>query len=243
MAFNRYKTALAIVRTAMSRCDMEKPTSLTTAPDDTTLKFVDLLNFVGQQICESFPWQKMQKVWNFTTTGTLEYGLPADFDRFVNDTEWNRTTRLPISGPLNPQQWQTIVARGLGATTFQLHYKFENDKVVFYSEPSGSPQNLSFMYHTRGWVLDADDSATLKDEVVKDNDVILLPPLLVAVGIVLKWKQDRGFDTTAVQNEFDALAATGTAKDGPAYTQILGRTNGSTPLLGTANIPITNFGS
>lgn len=241
--YNRYQTGLWIVRTAMSRCDLEQPSTIEGTVEDTVAKFLVLLNFVGQQIVESYPWQRMEKVWTLVTDGSLSYATPEDFDRFVPDTEWNNSTRFPLAGPLSASQWNALVARGLGAATFQLYYKYQNDQITFYAEPSASPQTLAMAYYQRGWVYDADGAGTTKDFVSKNTDQVLLHPLLMAVGVALKWKQDRGFDTTSLQGEFDALASTSTAKDNTASTVIMGRTGGATPLLGASNVPVTNFGS
>src|SRR5688572_457522 len=68
-----------------------------------------LLKSLGQRLVRDFKWSHLTKEHTFDTAdGVSNYTLPDDFQRIVDGTAWNRTTDLPLVGPLNAQQWQAL---------------------------------------------------------------------------------------------------------------------------------------
>ena len=66
----------------------------------------------GRELVKRGDWRVLRKEMTYTTLGQEEQTsfIPSDCDHFVSDTIWNRTRRLPIWGPVTPQEWQNIKA-------------------------------------------------------------------------------------------------------------------------------------
>jgi hypothetical protein len=60
------------------------------------------------------------------TFGQGSYSLPSDFDRVINDTEWDQTNRWEAIGPNTPQQWAWMT-QGIIALTPRRHYRIMGD--------------------------------------------------------------------------------------------------------------------
>lgn len=87
-----------------------------------------------QNVRDSFWWPQLTKEWTFTlATNTAGYALPGDFNQMVFATQWNRTQKWPLIGPLNSQEWQLyksglvanfprqrFMVRGWSATQFTI---------------------------------------------------------------------------------------------------------------------------
>lgn len=60
------------------------------------------------------------------TFGQGSYALPTDFDRIINDTEWDQTNRWAAIGPNTPQDWAWMT-QGIVALTPRRHYRIMGD--------------------------------------------------------------------------------------------------------------------
>ena len=74
----------------------------------------------GKTLVKRGPWVILEKEHTFSTgSGTASYALPSDFDRFRNDTQYNRADQEAMRGPLNAQQWQFVKSGIVTAGTQQ----------------------------------------------------------------------------------------------------------------------------
>lgn len=243
MPFNRFESALTIAGDVAGRLGLPVPASLTAGNDEIGTQLLYLLNEVGGKLQEE-SWQMFDKTWAFTLTpGVTEYAVPADFDSFVDDTAWNTTSRLPMLGPLNDQQWATLVARALGGTTFALIYKIEGDQLKLYNSPSAA-QDISIAYRSRGWAYASGDPTDLKDRVNDDGDIIRYAPELVKSFLKLRLLEEKGFDTLAAKRDFDRELESARNRDKPATAVNLVSGAAASPLLNPGyNLPDTGYGS
>lgn len=76
-----------------------------------------LLKSVGRGLVREAAWSQLRQTYTFSTSsGTARYALPADFDRVLDQTAWNRTNRLPLGGPMSPQLQEFLRARLVGVS-------------------------------------------------------------------------------------------------------------------------------
>ncbi|MGH8678319.1 MAG: hypothetical protein ACREUQ_08225, partial [Burkholderiales bacterium] len=102
--------------------------------------------------------------------------------------------------PVNPQAWQAFQTIAVGVTVGTMwRYKEAQFSVLF---PPTVAYNFQFEYLSCGYVKDADDPTSLKNFAAKDGDVIGFDPYLVELYAVAKWKEMKGFDTTAAMAAF-----------------------------------------
>lgn len=240
MSFARYQTLATLVSSTLASLGLAAPTTIVGSSDRTAEQMVSLANDLGQFLLNEGDWQMLDEDLTITTViGDATYPLPADFNGFVQDAQWNRTTRLPAIGSLTEQEWQMLKARQLAGTTFTMLFRVVDDEVEFYDTPS-TVQTIVLPYKSRGWVRSA--ANVRKDSATANDDVILYDPLMFRLGLRLFWMESKQFDTTTAKAAFKSALDAAKSKDKPARTLTL-NSNASYPYLGVINIPDTNYGS
>lgn len=239
-SFARRITLLTAVADVMGELGLPVPGSVAANAERTVHQFFKLTKKVGQQLAmDDFKWQALSTEFTITTAvGTRNYALPADFDGFISDASWNRTTRLPVIGSLQEYEWQMLEARLLAGTTFTVLYMIDNDEVVFYNTPTAI-ETIVMPYTSRGWC--ENTAGDRQDELLADDDVILFDPQLFKAGLRLAWYEAKQFDTTKLEKEYKRVLAAAKANDVPGRTlSLAGRSE--YPYLGSINVPDTGYG-
>ena len=86
-------------------------------------QLIQLSKNVGQDLWRVKTWPQLLSTYTFNTTANqATYPFPSDYGRMVSGTMWNRTNRLPVAGPLSPQQYEFLKGR-LAGTNFNVMYK------------------------------------------------------------------------------------------------------------------------
>lgn len=240
--FNRYETAKTILDRTLRSMGLPVPVSYVGSTDALAIQVLELLTEGGRELATTGNWQMFQRTWTFSTTPpTLNYDIPQDVRELLPSTGWNLTARVPLIGPISPQQWALLEARQLGGTTLYMQFVPEQDQLQFYFVPS-DVQNISIKYVGRGWVRDDATSTTYRDYIDNDNDIILYDSNLMQMMVKLKWRENKGFDTTRQQKNFDDYLAVVKAKDCVSPDLNISRQN-RYPYLGMFNLPDTGYGS
>lgn len=241
MPFNRYESALSVISDTMSQLGLRTPTTVVGNTDKTVAQFLSLANNFGQElVADEFKWQVLDREYTVTTViGQANYALPEDYDGFVSDASWNRSTRLPVLGSLTKQEWQMLKARLLTGTTFTALFRITEDEILFYDTPTET-QTIVFPYTSRGWVRNAADTQR-QDTILADTDVILFDPYFFKTGLKKKWREEKEFDTTKIDYVYNRARAAAMANDRPGRTLSLVGSPGF-PYLNGLNIPDTGYG-
>lgn len=181
----------------------------------------------------------------WTNTGFANsYPLPAGFSNMLDQTGWNRTTRLPLGNPLNAQQWQYLKGRQQGVV-FNVLFRPDDDTIRLYpdTDPAGL-QTIAFEYISRFWVSTVgSQEVTNADAPTKQSDIIFFDPLLATRRLKLDWLQAKGFAAQAAMDDYETVLEQVMNADGSAPLVNLRGGQQFDPLIGTANLPITGFGS
>jgi len=100
-------TLLSIAQTVANRLQLPSPATVISNTDNNVILIRSMLEKALLDLKDIFPWPKLQREHTFTlATSTASYALPLDFDRFLNETMWNRDQNWPLIGPINAQEWQ-----------------------------------------------------------------------------------------------------------------------------------------
>ena len=262
-----------------------------------------LLDSLGRELVHTRKWSLLRKERVFTTiAGQAYYPLPVDFHEMLNQTWWNRTNRLPVGGPLSPQEWQYLKARLVGVV-FNVLFRPANGYIELYPDtntPGG--YEIAFEYQSEWWVKntigawaastayakgtvvslggngyvcstagtsgmtgpsgtniliadgsctwdylsDIDDVLTTSDEPADSDAEVIFDPLLTVRGLKLAFMKAKGFDTTALQQDFNRTLDSVKGHDSPAPVLSASRRGIgglNDPLIGGQSIPITGYGS
>lgn len=212
------------------------------ASDSNILQLLALLTSTGQEINDSYPWSFRDRTAIITTVnGTGTYDLEDDYGEMIDETWWNRTTSLPMMGPISARQWQELQALVAYPTTRTL-FRVTDNFFHVYPTPGATVLTLAYEYRSSWWVTTAGQDETDKDVPSVYSDHIFLPRLLIVRGLKLAFKRTKGFDTTAAQAEFDTTLADEKRKDTQGQTRNLAQ-GGGFRLIDWRNVPDTGFGS
>ena len=216
--------------------------------DSNSVQMCTLIKSVGREILRQRFWTQMRGEHTFTTVlGTSTYALPSDFHSMVDQSGWNRTNRLPLGGPLSPQEWQYLKSR-LTSVVFTVLFRPMDGVINLYPDintPGG--YTIAFEYLSNGWVeVPAIPTNTFRDYPTASTDIVRFDSLMVMRGLKLAWMKLHGFDTTSVQQDY--LEAYNRAAGMDSFNPILsltrqGGVRSPDALLGQQSVPITGFGT
>lgn len=215
--------------------------------DANFLSLVEFLNVTGDDLVLEHDWSQLRKEFTFTTVANQTlYALPDDYHEMLDQTGWNRSTRLPLAGPLSSQQWQYLKARQVGIV-FNVLYRLGQQQIELFSTTTPVGATCALEYISSYWTLDASlvgsQTTGSKRLPTQSTDLVLYDPLLVIRGLKLKWLEARGFDTTVALADYEKTLTHVTGIDkGSAVLSLHKRAMTGDRLLDLANIPITNFG-
>ena len=177
------------------------------------------------------------------TFGQSDYSLPADFERPIDNTMWDRSRFWSMRGPQSPQQWQLYKSSVIGRASIQRRFRFREigGKQVFSIDPvpTDNGSALVFEYVSSGWCKSV--TGTRQTQWEADTDLGVLDEYLIALGVRWRTLRRLGFDYSDERDEYDRKVAKAKSADGGAAILDLTPNNQLT-LIGPWNLPETGFG-
>lgn len=166
--------------------------------------------------------------------GQVNYPLPADWLRQIEQTEWDRTNRWPLNGQKSPQEWQNFKS-GIVYAGPRLRFRIAGGTIQLNPPPS-TASLLSMEYVSQNWVTALD--GTTKPTFTLDTDTPVFDESLMVEGLKLRWNKAKGFAYD--EKAYNDLLSTCQAQNKSAPTLSLAQGGGSV-LLSMANIPDGNW--
>lgn len=241
----RYETAAQAIAQAALECGLPavgpNPYSNT---DAAVVQLCGLLSSSGRELLQMREWQRMIVSYSLTTVGgdTGFYNLPADYDRHIDQTDWNPTNRLPLGGPLTAQDYTYLLATNLASSTIYISFREKDGQFVILPQPPLPGQLITFEYISRFWVSLAGTPTVLaKDAPTQADDVILYDPILIQKLLKLRFLEAKKFDTTAASQQFENVLMARSGQDKSAPVLSAARARGF-PYLDDRNVPETGYG-
>jgi hypothetical protein len=171
-----------------------------------------LANKLGKQLLRRNEWQLLNRTFTFTTVNTGPptpqvsfYPLPVDFNRIINQTAWNRTSRLPMAGPLTAQGWEWLVGLVSNQYTIYLGFRQWQGTFAVYPSPNPASQTIAFEYQSNAWVQPAGTNTTdqRQQTLQSPGDLVLFDEMMFQCGLKAAFLAAKGFDSTAAAQEFE----------------------------------------
>lgn len=236
-----YDTAANIISDVAVEVGLGAVSDAFASTDANVAQLRSLLKSTGRAMVLRHAWLQQRKEYSFTTSGSGTYSLPADFQRMVDQSGWNRTNRRPLQ-PASPQEWQYLKA-ALGGTVYSVLFRPHDSTLELWPQPDPSGETVAFEYMSRYWVQSSGATSPDKDAPTANGDTVKLDVQLATRALKLAFLRAKGFDTTAAQQEFEeAFDSVASANAGAAPVLSLAGPPLAEKLLDMTNAPATGFG-
>lgn len=205
---------LEIVTNVCEELSLVVPTAVISSTDRQVVQLKALANRAGKELAGDFAWQAIREEFNFTTIAQEEQAagaIPDDFDRWVANSFFDRTTRRPVLGPLTPAQYQWIKAQPVFASVY-LAWIERGSQLLMQPTPSAGDE-IYGEYVSTNWVQAANGGA-FKSSFTDDTDEPLLDADLIELSIIWRFKQRKGLDYAEDMETFERARDRKMARDG-----------------------------
>lgn len=172
------------------------------------------------------------------TFGQTKYDLPPDFANITNRTQWDKTKHWEMLGPEDAQQWQWLKS-GYISTGPRVRWRILDRQFQIWPIMN-TQEYLGFEYRSKGWVRSS--SGQIKNSFTADTDTTVFDDTIMVLGLKLKYFQIKGFDTTALLQDYARYLSVAKANDKGAPNLSFAPYPAKV-LIGYANIPDTGYGS
>lgn len=188
-------TMLSVIQNFCRRTQLPVPTTVYGTTDTQVLQVMALLEEEGNDLAARGSWEGLIREASHTTLAAEDQGAistiaASGFRHIKNQTIWDRTSGLPVAGPMDGPDWQALKA--VLATGPRYRFRIRGGKLLVNPSPSAG-DSWYFEYVSQYWILGA-DGTTYKQYFTLDTDTILLPETLVLMGLRWRWKKEKGFD-------------------------------------------------
>lgn len=173
--------------------------------------------------------------------GQQTYALPSDYAWMIDRTEWDRTKRWQVFGPLTPQQWQ-VLKSGLSPTGPRRRFRIMGGAYWLDPVPYDTA-TLAYEYYSSAWCLTGGNSSTPASLFTTDNDTYLLPDDLMILGLIWRYRRAKGLDYAQEFETYDRALQTQIGRDIGSQIISLDVATPDIGLLTSNQIPDTGFGA
>lgn len=186
-------TLLALIQYVCRRTALPNPSSVYGNADEQIKQMMGLLEEEGNDLNKRGNWERTTFEASLTTLAVEDQGAITSiatnaFDYIINDTMWDRTSKLPVIGPESSQDWQALKA--VVTTGPRYRMRIRGGHLLVNPAPPASDA-WYFEYHSENWILQVDGTTYLQ-YFGADTDVPLLPASLLIMGLRWRWKKEKG---------------------------------------------------
>lgn len=212
-------TILATIQAASMKLGIERPAVVMSSTEQEHLELKAVANEMAEEIGKAAEWELLKKLHTFTGDGSeTEFDLPADFDRMPKEAQL-RSTRWDGGRLEHVESHDDWLSRQLqNFTDFGAWTKLSG-QIHFNPAPTDT-ELVKFYYLSNGWITGADGPTF---EFLADDDVFRLPERLIRLGIIWKWKKDKGTPYAEELADYEIALAAETMRDKGVRTISIGR--------------------
>ena len=183
------------------------PNALAGSADAGAQQISALLQRVGEDVWKQTNWQKCSRRVSWTSVAGADQGdinalCPENMAYIIPRTFWDYTRRVPIHGPVTPQQWQSQLSlTPLGP----LHtFRIANNRLEVAPSMSAG-RNLVLIYKTYNWLL---SGGVARSAMLLDTDTSYFSDDTMKAGLRMFWLRTKQMPHRLELEEYeDAKAA------------------------------------
>lgn len=206
---------LTMIQNAASRMGLSMPASAYGSSDPQVVQLVALAQQEGKELARRHTWQKITKEKTFSATAaeTQTGAIPSDFDRFIDETMFNRTRKHHVYGPLTPQEWQ--FQKSVLSSTIIENWRQRGDDILIMPTPTAS-DTYAYEYVSTQWC--ESSGGTDQSSWASDTDVGILSEELMTDGIIWRFLRAKGMSYDEQFRTYELQVAQAITRDGGKKT-------------------------
>lgn len=185
-------TLLTIANAVADETKGPRPATIAANTNPDAQNILRLVNKVGISLMSSYAWDILTEEKTFTAPGAevllAAAAMPADFDRFVPETFWNRADNNLLSGPVGAVEWQGLKVQTFSSQNKKFRYRGGD---ILTQPVIASGAAMAFEYVSNKWV-DIASPGTPKVAFTIDTDTALISEELITRGTVYEWLLGEG---------------------------------------------------
>jgi hypothetical protein len=216
-------TLLTIVQDSMLRMGFSNPASVVGNTDETVGRLFALANQSGRELSRLHQWQILTVEKTFTTVNAeaqTDTPIPADFDRFVDETIFNRSKKRRIVGPLTEEEWQ--VQKSLTASVITDAFRVRGGIFLIIPAPTAD-ETIAYEYISKYWVDNDADGDGDAVAFAADSETALLDEEMITTDVIWRYRKSAGLNYAEDFRTAQITIAGRIAADGGRRTLDLGR--------------------
>jgi hypothetical protein len=219
---NVFQTSAALTKTGTS---ISGATTLTSLSNTTSLvagmvitgtgiaPFAEILSVDSStQVTMNLPATASGSAVTFTFA-YQDYALPADYDRMVADTNWDRTNHWSNLGSRSSQDWATLQG-GLISVGPRERFRIYGNKLRIFPALT-SVYNLAFEYVSNYWITATGGTSPTKSAFSVDTDTCIFADDLMLTGIKYYFLRAKKLDYAMEFQDFQRTKSERRASDVP----------------------------
>ncbi len=181
---------LALIGEAAIELNLMPPVSVIASANPQVRLLRRLASQEGKSLAGRHNWQALLLQNTFTTEAAEAQSaaaIPADFDRMIPESMFNRTTNRRIEGPLDSNTWQSIQS---SLVTFVNPAFRIRDNGMYITPAPAAGNTVAYEYITTHWCSSVGGPV---GDWAADTDTYLLNDESMVLGIVWRFKKSKGF--------------------------------------------------
>lgn len=199
-------TILSALQSAAVKLNQPRPATVFGSTDTFPVELADLANETATAIAKAHEWQVLTKLATLTGDGaTTSYSLPSDYDRLpLKANLLTSQFSSPLTMARDLDEWLDFQIRPfIGAPGYWI--VLGGDVQVVPAIETGV--TAKFYYISNQFVSGAKSAFTL------DADTFLLPERLITLGVVWRWKAQKGLEYAEHLRNYEIAFSEETGRD------------------------------
>lgn len=204
---------LSVVNGCQDRIGLPRSTTVIGNSDENVRALLGFSNVEGRELAKRATWQALTVEKTFTSIAaeTQTGVIPADFDRFINETFFNRTRHRYVEGPLTSQDWQA--QKGITASVLTDAFRIRGNSFLLIPTPSAG-DTYAYEYVSKYWVDTDADLDGDAEEWAADANTSLLSEYLIGLGTEWRFRQAKGMDYGEIFRIYETQVTQAISRDG-----------------------------
>ena len=171
------------------------------------------------------------------------YNLPTDFGWLIVQTEWDRSFRWQLLGPLDAQEWQ-VIKSGISPVGPRMRFRIMQGQ--FYINPVGSSSSVytdTIAYEYVSNTVATSVTGTAQSTALNDTDTISFSEDLITLHVKWLYLMAKGLDFDTHRAIWKAQFDFAISRDQSQRNLPINARASGIRLLNSQNVPDTGFGS